>query len=110
MSIIITSKRAQPIKLSFDKAAKKKKKKNQNVAEKPNMSDDVLSDDETLELEMLYIEIPELKGGKISKDTAEEEGKDEKADADGESREGKCLSKRLELEKNFAQVYYKCLL
>ena len=46
--------------------------KNQNVAEKPNMSDDVLSDDEALESEMLHIEIPEMKGGKMSKDTAGE--------------------------------------
>ena len=72
-----------PIKLSFNKA-----EKNQNVVEKPNMSDDVLSDDEALESEMLHVEIPELKGGKMSEESAGEEGKDEKADADGEAREG----------------------
>ena len=36
---------------------------------------------------MLHVEIPELKSGKMSEDTAGEEGKDEKADADGEPRE-----------------------
>ena len=55
------------------------------------MCDDVLSDDEPLESEMLHVEIPELRCGKMSEDTAGEEGKDEKADA--EPREGKYLSK-----------------
>ena len=45
------------------------------LQKKPNMSDDVLSDDEALESEMLHVEIPELKGGKMSEDTAQEEVK-----------------------------------
>ena len=53
----------------------------------------VLSDDEALESEVLDIEILELKGGKMSKDTVGKESKDEKAEADGEPREGKYLSK-----------------
>ena len=46
------------------------------LQKKPNMSDDVLSDEEALESEMLHVEIPELKDGKMSDNTAGEEGKD----------------------------------
>ena len=88
VSIITTSKRSSTNKASFLLIKLPKKNHNQNIAEKANMSDD-----EALESEMLDIEIPELKGRKMSKDKAGEEGKDEKADADGESEKGNICQK-----------------